>query len=317
MWMSCAVLAAIAGFAPPGSASGEPPTHSTAVASRDAGNGERFAEMFPGVRADLKAKAVEFDATISPMLMKDDRAPLFYLEVIACLPDTREHETLLVTKIRPSHLHAALLAAGFQPGKPGGWTRPSEGAAAPVDPTGDRLRVRFIFERDGKTLSVDPLDWIKNAKTDLKFQSAELARSAEAGRPAPGWTFAGSRMVKSRTDAAPAPQNNKPSQSHPQPGEATASPERPSQEAPAEVYDADGAGTVIGLMTFGNEVIGWSRTISPEAGVQAPEWVADLSKTPPPGTLIRVRLEREGPSSDSKVSESKTDAPEGPILPKK
>lgn len=57
-----------------------------------------------------------------------------------------------------------------------------------------------------------------------------------------------------------------------------------------EWYDADGAGTLIGLTTFGGETIAWSEVYSPEASVQEPEWIADASRVPPFGTPVIVRI---------------------------
>ena len=59
-----------------------------------------------------------------------------------------------------------------------------------------------------------------------------------------------------------------------------------------EVYDADGSGTIIGLTTFGSEVIGWSRLISPDASAEEPEWIADFGKTPPADIKVRVRIRK-------------------------
>lgn len=58
-----------------------------------------------------------------------------------------------------------------------------------------------------------------------------------------------------------------------------------------EWYDADGAGTIIGLTTFGGEVVSLSTTISPEAGVAEPVWLADNDLVPPFGTPVTVRVQ--------------------------
>lgn len=213
--------------------------------------------MFPLVHADLAAKVVEFDGTVSPMLVKDPKAPAFYLEVIACSPNTREHETFVISTAKPSHIHAALLAVGLTPGAPGSWKLKDNKLEA-VQPTGDRVSVRIVYtDKDGKSIEADPLDWIINERDKGRFIEAE--KKAAPKGTIPGWVFAGSKM---RTREG------------------------------KEVYDADGSGTIIGLTTFGSEVIGWSRVISPDASMQAPEWIADLEKTPPAGTKIRVRLKK-------------------------
>lgn len=221
-------------------------------------------ELFPGVRADTAAKVVEFDAQITPMLVKDDKAPLFFLEVLCCTPNTREHETFLITTVRPSHIHAAMLAVGLTPGTPGGWTL-KDRTLTPLQPTGDRLAVRVAFtDKDGREVEQNPLDWIINARDKVAFQAAENKIASTRTETAPGWMFTGSKIVKRKTAAGD---------------------ER-------EVYDADGSGTIIGLTTFGSEVIGWSRLINPEASAEEPEWIADFGKTPPAETKVRVRIRK-------------------------
>ena len=178
-------------------------------------------ELFPGVRADLNAHVMEFDSQITPMLVKDDRAPLFFLEVLGCSPNTREHETFVVINAKPSHIHAAMLAIGLNPGAPGFWTL-KDGALIPHQPTGDRLRVRFVYtDKDGKQTEQDPLDWIVNAKGKSHFVDAEKKVAADQSLAAPGWIFAGSKFVKrkspdgaeaarSTTPTAPAPSSGSP-----------------------------------------------------------------------------------------------------------
>ena len=221
-------------------------------------------ELFPGVRADSSTKTVEFDAQITPMLVKDDKAPLFFLEVLCCAPNTREHETFLITTARASHIHAAMLAVGLNPGAPGGWTL-QDRTLTPVQPSGDRLSVRAAFtDKDGREVEQNPLDWIVNARDRSAFQDTERKLAAAKSEPAPDWMFTGSKIVKRKNAVGD---------------------ER-------EVYDADGSGTIIGLTTFGSEVIGWSRLISPDASAQEPEWIADFSKTPPAETKVRVRIRK-------------------------
>ena len=69
----------------------------------------------------MGAKTVEFDGTV-PIDCHDPRTPRVYLEVAVCTPDTKEHEALVVTRVKPSDVHAALLAAGLEAGEPGTWT---------------------------------------------------------------------------------------------------------------------------------------------------------------------------------------------------
>jgi hypothetical protein len=143
-----------------------------------------------------------------------------------------------------------------------------DNALVAAPPTGDRLTVRVAYaDKDGKEIETDPLDWVVNSHTNGSFLKEETARAAKAASPAPGWVFAGSKIVK-----------------------------RPSADGQErEMYDADGSGTIIGLTTFGSEVIAWSRAISPDATVEEPEWIADFSKTPAAETKVRVRIRKAAP----------------------
>lgn len=223
-------------------------------------------EVFPGVRIDAAKTVVEFDAVVSPALVRDARAPRFYLEVLICSPNSREHETFLVSSVKPSHIHAAMLLIGLLPGSPGGWTRVDD-HVTPKPPTGDRLDVRFVYSsKSGGRVVADPLNWIINAEDGTPFTAHEAAKASS-----PGWVFAGSSIVQRQRPGDPAPAGAGPA---------------------VEMYDADGTGVIMGLTTFGSEVIAWSRVISPEAAVDAPTWIADFEKTPSAGTLVAVRVRK-------------------------
>lgn len=227
-------------------------------------------EVFPGVRINAAKSVVEFDAAVSLALVKDPRAPRFFLEVLICAPDTREHETFLITNVKPSHIHAAMLVIGLHPGSPGRWTQ-VDNRLTPVQPIGDRVDIRFAFETVvGRRIVANPLDWIIRAEDNMPFAKFESEQAS-----APGWVFAGSRFIISQNPVDTAPSAN----------------------SRQETYDADGTGVILGLTTFGSEVIGWSRFISPEAAVEPPSWIADFEKTPKPGTPVKVRIGRARPTT--------------------
>lgn len=209
----------------------------------------RVVELFPGVRADLAARVIEFDGIV-PLDAHDPATPIVYLEVMVCTPDTKEHEALVMTRARPSHVHAALLAAGFQPGAPGGWDWDGT-RLVPRQPTGDGLEVLFVRRGpDGGEIEEPAESWVKRERD---------GKPLEAPATGPRWRFAGSQMVKRGPGGA-------------------------------EVYDADGAGTLVGLTTFGGETIAWHRTISPEATIQEPDLIADAARVPKAGTAVTVRI---------------------------
>jgi hypothetical protein len=137
--------------------------------------------VLPGVRCDLARRIVEFDARI----VVDQHAPSTPLECIVCTPNTMEHESLLVSTILPSNLHAALLLIGLEPGRPGGYLWQNE-ALVPRHPEGPALRIEFVYTVDGITTTVDPRAWIRALDDDTTLDDAS---------PHDGWIFAGSRIA--------------------------------------------------------------------------------------------------------------------------
>lgn len=214
-------------------------------------------ELVPGLRVNQTLGWVEFDGMVA-VDCHDPETPHVFLEVIVCSPDTREHESLVVTPVAPSAIHAALLAIGAEPGAPGGFVQ-----EVPVPATGQRVRVGLgtpietLVETEtgvdpkGTALKWQtPSSWIVNIETDEHM-------------PEGGFVFAGSRMT---------------------------------QRGGRVFYDADGAGNIVGLATFGNEVVAPALTFSPEASVEAPVWIADVSNVPAQATpvVVRVTAVREG-----------------------
>ena len=200
-------------------------------------------ELFPGVRVNLREKIVEFDGEV-PIRLDDARAPRVYLEQVVCIKDTKEHESLVVTSVKPSHVHAALLALDLKPGKPSGYRWEGE-KGFPVPPEGDEVSVELAYvDREGTARTDRVSQWVLNARTRERW-------------PEGSWVFAGS-LVKLRQGQ--------------------------------EVYDADGSGTLVGLTSFGTEVLAWPNVFSPDSQVQEPEWIADVAGVPPMGTRVTVRL---------------------------
>ena len=147
-----------------------------------------FVEILPGVRISESLRTVEFDAAVA-MDCHDPATPDVYLEVICCTPDTREHEALVVSRVPPSSVHAALLSLGAEPGRPGGWRREGR-AIVPVAPEGEAVRVWFLTTDDGGTVRIHwPRAWI--------VQQSSGQTMGEA-LPGPGWVFAGSRIREFR-----------------------------------------------------------------------------------------------------------------------
>jgi hypothetical protein len=144
-------------------------------------------EIFPGVRLDLAARAVEFDGTI---VQGGGDGMVTYLEVLVCRPNSREHESIVMSDVLPSHVHAALLLAGALPGKPGSWTYDKDTKIlTPHPPAGDMVIVTIAWgEPEART--VRPIaELVRNAKN----------RSTLASRT-PGFVFAGSALLQRRVE---------------------------------------------------------------------------------------------------------------------
>lgn len=226
---------------------------------------EPWIEVFPHVRLDAARRFVEIDGQV-PIDPHDPRTPHIFLEVVVCPWDTREHEALVATRARPSHVHAALLMLGPTPGAPGSWRwDPATGRLSATEPTGPAVRVTFLHtDAKGKTVESDPAEWI----IDVRHRRTLRDREGPGGH----WVFAGSSLA-------------------------------PRPDGPGEYYKADIEGTLVGLATFGVETIAWSGVFSHEASINAPEWIADPAKVPPFGSAITVRLApADGPAPSSRES---------------
>lgn len=212
---------------------------------RQPGDGPR--EIFPFVVIDTQSRIVELAGRV-PIVVDDPEAPVVYLELIACTPDTKEHEVLVVTPARPRDVHAALLFIGLEPGAPGRYEWDGEELIG-VPPTGDEVTVEIVFEVDGEEVVAPAWSLVKNHRTGETLQRHN-------------WIFAGSRIV-----------------------------DRAAVGGAREFYDADGTGALIGLTTFGSEVLAWPEVISPDSAIEEPVWIADPAKTPPVDTpaIIRIR----------------------------
>ncbi len=109
-------------------------------------------------------------------------------------------------------------------------------------------------------VTATPAEWIVSNR-GKPFEA--LPEGPGVWGPRGGWVFAGSRFVKRRD---------------------------PETGVAREVYDADGAGQIIGLTTFGSETIAWRQILSPESSITAPLWLARRERVPIAGTPVVVRI---------------------------
>lgn len=145
-------------------------------------------DVFPYVRVNAAQGLVEFDATVC-IDAHNPKTPRVYLEAVACIPDTKEHESLVVTKALPSHVHAALLLLSLQPGKPGTWDW--EGTTiTPVPPTGPKVSVTAEWAQDGRVHQAPMTDWVINVRDNRSFTAAASEDH---------FVFAGSQMLSKQS----------------------------------------------------------------------------------------------------------------------
>lgn len=136
-------------------------------------------QLLPGLR--VGEGVVEFDGVVAVDAHHPD-TPDVYLEMLVTAPDSREHESLVVAKVRGSNLHAALLAAGFASGEP--LHRNDEGEIVPA--RGDPLRITVSPTSD-PTSFVPITDWVVRVGEETPLIDSERWE---------GLVFAGSRLTK-------------------------------------------------------------------------------------------------------------------------
>jgi hypothetical protein len=193
---------------------------------------------FPGIAVHAAEGIIELEAVTC--------GPDAWLEQVGCSAGSREHESLVVIRARPSHVHASLLMAGYESGKPGRWSY-ENGRVSVSPPEGPRLAlfVRYASAA-GETIEHPVRVWITDASSGKAF-------------PDEPWVFSGSSLAPN-----------------------------PAWMGPGEHYVADMTGSVIGLVTFGDEVIGFSRVWADAEEAREPEWVVNSAAYPAAGTPVTL-----------------------------
>jgi hypothetical protein len=204
-----------------------PATQSQEAPTTPAAAEPRIVRPFPDITVNLEADGKN-SVDVTAWVCLDEGL----LEQVACAPATREHESLLVVRAKPSQVHAALLMAGFEPGSPGKWTYENQ-TIGTIAPTGARLEVLVRYAdkaRQGRIVERPIREWIR---------ALSAPGTNAAAFPAEPWVFGGSVIA----------------------------PNRRGMEQ-GEHYVADSSGSIIGLVTFGDEVIGFSRVTIPPLGTE-------------------------------------------------
>ena len=167
-----------------------------------------------------------------------------WIEQVACVQGSRDHESLLIVTAQPSTVHAGLLLLGLEPGHPGYWRFADPNGESPkvqrVSPVGSRVGI-FVQSADasGQPREQPISEWLETAQDGQSF-------------PTQPWVFGGSVFDSE------------------------------------DVYAADRSGSLVGLVTFGDEVLGLESIMADQTGVDAAEWQARDAAMPSPGTEVTL-----------------------------
>ena len=166
-----------------------------------------------------------------------------WLEVVACIEGTREHEAVFVTAVKPAFVHAALLLVGGEPGTPAQYNATTQTSVS----------------ASGTTVDVS-LEWNDSDGGTVRRAVHELVEM-QGQASLPTFVFAGSLTRPN-----------------------------PPSKGPGEYYVADYGGTIVGLATFGDEVVATQKVHSPDLGIQPAAWRITPETLPAPGTPARLVL---------------------------
>lgn len=204
----------------------------------------------PGLVIDLDAKTVDLRAKVAV----DDEL----LETVACIVDTKEHESLVVIEASPTHVHAALLMLGLNPGHPYTVKRSEQDPEKflHLPPKGDAVVVSLVIKgEDGEAVERPISDFIRGKP--LGGKEAEGGDQDKAKDRFPDtFVFAGSLVEQDE-------QGNK-------------------------RYLAEESGHVITISTFGDDLL-----CLPEHVTDSNDqlfWHADPTHLPGVGEAVTLRL---------------------------
>jgi hypothetical protein len=130
-------------------------------------------DALPGVHIAEDRSYIDLDAKVIGNGLE-------WLELLACSPGSREHESVLTVEARPSHIHLALLLIGAAPGNPQRAVMGEDGQVQTLPAWGDALQLFLI----------DP------AYPEVEIPAHELVTDRRTGQMLSDnrWLFTGSRV---------------------------------------------------------------------------------------------------------------------------
>lgn len=199
----------------------------------------------PGVKINIDAWCVD----VRSQVCLDNGL----LELIACIKDTKEHESIIMVEAKPSHIHTALLLLGARPGHPARREFLDEDGDRFIDlpPRGGPIDVFLVIE--GKETPISA--FLRRAEDPYQAVAGGEA-GEDAAFPTHTFLFAGSVLIE-------------------------------NEEGP-RTYLCDIEGNVISLSTFGDELLCLPGVHSSMAGELI--WEVAGEKLPKVGSEVTLRL---------------------------
>lgn len=212
----------------------------------------------PGIEIDSKNKRVDVSAKVA----LDDGL----LELIACISDSKEHESLVVIDAAPVHIHAALLLIGAENGHPA-MVKPANEEKTEwlhLPPRGDEIAVSLVYpdpENKEKMIERPISDFLKRAERNGGLEPEDPDDLEDPAEVFDAFIFAGSVVVK--------------------------------QQDGDQQYLADVNGNVVSISTFGDEVLCLPMQVSQENSALV--WSVNDEHLPEVGTKVLLRLTLKQP----------------------
>lgn len=158
-------------------ASTQPVTTQPAMATQPA-DAAKVLTVQPGVRIDWNRRVVEVDAVV---ILREG-----LLELLACSPRIREHESILRIEARPLHVFQALGLIGLSPGRPASYDADTN-ESRPA--TGDRIEVLLRYQTADGEVTEPAERWLKRVDSTQPLDALP-------------WVFAGSQVLEDGSFAA-------------------------------------------------------------------------------------------------------------------
>jgi len=221
-------------------------------ATRPASRPTRKDLKLPGLVTNFRERCVDVESAVC---LREG-----LLELIACTKGTKEHESIVVIKARPAHIHVALLLLGARNGNPA-MRKPIDKDGSrwiDVPPSGDPVDVYLVFKSKTGTVVERPIsDFVTAADRDPDGKPGAAGDGAPADVQFPHtFVFAGSLL-------------------------------RRSGSGPRK-YLSDLSGNVISVVTFGDELLCLPGIQGHDNGSLM--WQVNATDLPAIGTKVTLRL---------------------------